>query len=161
MNGERNLPTDDFPTEGALFGLDFGTKRIGVAVCSDNQSIACPLESYERRNEKLDTDWLVQLAHGYQVVGLVVGLPVHMSGDEGGKALEARKFGAWATAVTGLPVKFWDERYSSAIADMHMSATKISKKKKKTRRDQVAAQVFLQRFLDSDNRDAKPESLHA
>jgi putative holliday junction resolvase len=150
-------PAPTFPTFGALFGLDYGTKRIGVAICNETQSIACPLENYDRRNDQLDSAWLIQLVRGYQIAGLVVGLPVHMSGDEGGKAKEAREFGEWAAVVTGLPLKFCDERYSSTIADMHLN--NYSRKKKKARRDQVAAQVFLQRFLDSDNRDAKPISL--
>jgi putative Holliday junction resolvase len=147
----------ELPTSGALFGLDYGTKRIGVAISTADQSIACPLENYDRRNERLDAEWLAQLARGYQVVGLVVGLPVHMSGDEGGKAKEAREFGDWAGAVTGLPIKFWDERYSSSIADMYLN--NYSKKKKKALRDQVAAQVFLRRFLESDDRNMKPGSL--
>jgi putative Holliday junction resolvase len=117
------------------------------------------LENYDRRNATLDAQWLTQLARGYQVVGLVVGLPVHMSGDEGAKAKEARKFGEWAAAATGLALTFWDERYSSAIADMHLSATNYSTKKKKARRDQIAAQVFLQRFLDSSDRSMKPGSI--
>jgi putative holliday junction resolvase len=150
---------DDFPTFGALFALDFGTKRIGVAVCNESQSIACPLENYARKTKALDAQWLTQLARGYQIVGLVVGLPVHMSGDEGGKAKEAREFGEWAAATTGLALKFWDERYSSAIADMHLHATNLNKKKKKARRDQVAAQVFLQHFLDSPDRNAAPASM--
>ncbi len=50
------------------------------------------------------------------LVGLVVGLPVHMSGDEGGKAREAREFGYWIAAETNLPVTYWDERYTSLRA---------------------------------------------
>jgi len=147
------------PEFGALLGIDYGSRRVGVAISSEDQSIACPLETYTRRTPELDSVWLRQLARGYGARGLVVGLPVHMSGDEGGKAREARQYGEWAATVTGLPVTWWDERYSSAVADMYLHAGGLSKKKRKAGRDRLAAQVILQSFLDSADRNAPPPSL--
>ena len=144
------------PTHGTLLGLDHGTKRIGVAVSTPDQSIASPLENYTRRNESEDTAFVKRLAVEYQAVGLVVGLPVHMSGDEGTKAQEARAFGEWAGKSCGLPVVFWDERYSSAMAELYLQQAEVSRKKQKQRLDKVAAQVMLQAFLDSDDRAAAP-----
>lgn len=144
------------PTRGTLLGLDYGTKRIGVAVSTPEQSIASPLENYTRRNEFEDAAFLKKLATEYQAVGLVVGLPVHMSGDEGAKAREARAFGEWAARACGLPVVFWDERYSSATAELYLQQAEFSRKKQKQRLDKVAAQVMLQAFLDSDDRAATP-----
>ncbi len=144
------------PQFGALLGIDYGTRRIGVAISNEEQTISLPLENYTRRTEKLDADWLRQLAIGYGARGIVVGLPVHMSGDEGGKAREARTFGEWARKVTSLPVTWWDERYSSATADLYLDQQEATKKKRKAQRDKLAAQVFLQSFLDSDDRDAVP-----
>ena len=146
------------PTEGALFGIDFGTKRIGVAISNPEQTMAMPLENYTLRKLDLDAAWLRQLARGYGVRGLVIGLPVHMSGDEGGKAKQAREFGLWAADATELPVTWWDERYSSSVADWRMDQSGLSKKRRKSRRDQLAAQVILQSFLDADDRDALPSS---
>lgn len=148
----------EIPTEGALFGIDFGTKRIGVAICNPEQTMAMPLENYTLRKPDLDAAWLRQLARGYGVRGLVIGLPVHMSGDEGGKAKQAREFGQWAAEATELPVAWWDERYSSSVADMRMDQSGVSKNRRKSKRDQLAAQVILQSFLDADDRNARPTS---
>lgn len=144
------------PTRGTLLGLDYGTKRIGVAVSTPDQSIASPLENYTRRNPAEDAAFLRRLATEYQAAGLVVGLPVHMSGDEGTKAQEARTFGEWVGTVCGLPVMFGDERYSSAMAELYLQQAEVSRKKQKQRIDKVAAQVMLQAFLDNPDRAAAP-----
>jgi putative Holliday junction resolvase len=146
------------PTEGALFGIDFGTKRIGVAISNPEQTMSMPLENYTLRKPELDAAWLSQLTRGYGVRGLVIGLPVHMSGDEGGKAKQAREFGQWAADATELPVTWWDERYSSSVADLRMDQSGVSKKRRKSKRDQLAAQVILQSFLDAEDRNALPSS---
>ena len=146
------------PAEGALFGIDFGTKRIGIAISNPEQTISMRLETYSLRKPDLDAAWLRQLARGYGVRGLVVGLPVHMSGDEGGKAKQAREFGQLAAEATGLPVVWWDERYSSSVADMRMDQAGVSKKRRRNQRDQLAAQVILQSFLDAEDRTASPAS---
>ena len=144
------------PTHGTLLGLDYGTKRFGVAVSTPDQSIASPLENYTRRNETEDSAFLKKIAVEYQAAGLVVGLPVHRSGDEGTKAHEARAFGEWAAKACGLPVVYWDERYSSAMAELYLQQAEVSRKKQKQRLDKVAAQVMLQAFLDSDDRRRAP-----
>lgn len=148
------------PVSGALFGIDFGTRRIGVAISNPEQTMSMPLENYTLQKPDLDAAWLRQLARGYGVRGLVVGLPVHMSGDEGAKAKQAREFGKWAAEVTGLPVAWWDERYSSSVADMRLDQSGASRKQRRGRRDQLAAQVILQSFLDADDRTAAPSSFH-
>lgn len=157
MNDTANRESrPDVPDSGPLMGIDYGTRRIGIAICNEEQTLAMPLENYELQAPQVDGPWLRQMARGYGCVGLVVGLPVHMSGDEGGKAREARAFGQWAAEVTSLPVVWWDERFSSATADMHLDATGFTKKRRKARRDKIAAQVILQSFLDSDDRTLAP-----
>jgi len=79
-----------------------------------------------------------------------------MRGDEGGKAREARAFGEWVSQVVGLPVVFWDERYSSAMAELYLQQSELSAKKRQARLDKVAAQIMLQSFLDSDDRQRAP-----
>ncbi len=149
----------NFPTRGRLLGLDYGTKRLGVAVSDDEQHIAGPLETIERRGEQEDTRRLAALVADYQIQGIVVGLPVHMSGQEGGKAREARMFGEWVERVTKLPIIYWDERYSSAMAESHLMAAELSSKKRKARLDKVAAQIFLQSFLDAKDRHLPPQAM--
>ncbi len=144
------------PSTGVLLGLDYGTRRIGVAVTTSEQRMSLPLETYIRRSESLDRDWLKKVARDYRAVALVIGLPVHMSGQEGEKAQMARAFGGWAAEHTGLPVAFWDERYSSAAADYFLAETSHSRKNKISRRDQLAAHVILSSYIEAPDRSAKP-----
>ncbi len=148
-----------FPAEGRLMGVDFGTKRLGIAVSTPDQSIASPLENYDRRNPNLDAKHLKELAQDYRIRGLVVGLPVHMSGDEGGIARNAREFGLWLAKETNLPIRFWDERFTSAMAEEILQAADLSKKKRKARKDKLAAYLLLQSFLDATDRDQKPQAI--
>ena len=150
---------DDFPRPGRLLGIDYGTKRVGIAVSSPDQLYSSPLENFTRRSPPHDAAHLLQLAEEYEVAGLVVGLPVHMSGDEGGKAREARAYGQWLNEVTGLPVRYWDERFTSAAAEVHLLAAQLSKKKRKARMDMLAAQILLQSFLDAEDRQRKPPAM--
>lgn len=156
MNGSSSQPR--VPTEGPLIGLDFGTKRVGVAICNSEQTIASPLENYTRQSTQDDARHFDRLFRDYQAVGLVVGLPVHMSGEEGQQAREAREFGNRMGEQFGLPVGFWDERYTSAFAEQHLIEAGLSKKKRKARMDKLAAQMMLQSFLDAPDRDRKPEA---
>jgi putative Holliday junction resolvase len=155
---QRTTPTraeDDLvPRRGRLLGLDFGTRRIGIALCDDDQRIASPLENYNRLRPEADALRLKTLAGEYRAVGLVVGLPLHMGGEEGQKAREARRFGAWAASATSLPLAFWDERLTSSLAEEYLRSAQLSPKKRKMRLDKVAAQIMLQSYLESrESRD--------
>ena len=119
---------DDFPATGRLLGLDFGTKRVGLAVSNDEQTIASPLDNYTRRGTPQDAHYLNDVVEQYSIQAVVVGLPVHMSGAEGGKAREARDFGSWVGETIGRPVRFWDERFTSLQADEYLLAAKLTKK---------------------------------
>jgi putative Holliday junction resolvase len=78
-----------------------------------------------------------------------VGLPVHLSGREGSKAAAARSFGKWLAEMTGLPVTFWDERFTTVEAESYLWAAGLTHRRRKDRRDQVAAQILLQAYLDA------------
>lgn len=152
-------PPRTVPAQGALLGIDYGSKRLGFAVCDREQTIASPVENYERQTPAVDAKALRRLIEDYRIVGLVVGLPVHMSGDEGAQAREARRFGEWAAGETGLPLQFRDERFSSHAADAALFQGELTKKKHKDRRDMLAARAILQSFLDAEDRNAGPEDL--
>ncbi|HMC88315.1 MAG TPA: Holliday junction resolvase RuvX, partial [Gemmataceae bacterium] len=77
------------------------------------------------------------------------GLPVHLSGHEGQKAQEARRFGKWLGETTGLPVIFWDERFTTVEAEQALLSAGLTKKRRQARRDRVAAQILLQSYLDA------------
>jgi putative Holliday junction resolvase len=160
MNGSSERPASpDFPAQGRLLGLDYGTKRLGLALSNAEQTIATPLETYNRRDARQDERYLQQKVQEYCVAGLIVGLPVHLSGDEGEKAREARAFGEWTAKVTNCPVRYADERYSTALADEHLHAAELSPKKRKALRDKLAAQILLQAYLESNRRGEAPGAL--
>jgi putative Holliday junction resolvase len=154
-----NPPARTVPAEGALLGIDYGSKRLGFAVCDREQTIASPVENYDRQTPAVDAKALHRLIEDYRIVGLIVGLPVHMSGEEGTQAREARQFGEWAAEETGLPLQFWDERFSSHAADAALFQGELTNKKHKARRDMLAARAILQSFLDADDRSAGPADL--
>jgi len=78
-----------------IAGIDFGTVRIGLAVADTTVGIASPFENYSRRTPALDAQYFAALAQEEQIGRFVVGLPVHLSGEESQKSAEARAFGAW------------------------------------------------------------------
>lgn len=154
--GDGNQAGEELPREGRLLGLDYGQVRIGVAVSTYEQNIASPLENYDRRDDAVDAAFLKRMAEEYQIVGIVVGLPVHMSGDEGGSARKARDFGEWVARKTELPVAYWDERFTSVLAEARLLEAGLSKDKRKARRDKLAAMYLLQSYLDAVDRTQAP-----
>jgi putative Holliday junction resolvase len=135
-----------------IAGIDYGTVRIGVALADTSVGIASPYEIYHRRTQTLDAQYFQQLARTAQVERFVIGLPVHLSGDESQKSVEARAFGAWLGGVTGLPVEYFDERFTTAEADELLGAAKLTKKQRQARRDQLAAQIMLTAYLEAGGR---------
>ena len=140
----------EVPREGRLAGIDFGTVRIGIAITDPEQIVASPYENYNRRTEAKDADFFRELAAQEEIVTFVVGLPVHMSGDSSRMSEAAMKFGRWLADATGVPVVWFDERYTSSIAKQALSAGKLTHKQRKKRLDMLAAQILLSAFLESD-----------
>ena len=140
---------DAFPAEGRLAGIDFGTVRIGIAVTDPDQRLASPYEIYRRRSRAADAEYFQRLVREERVVGFVVGLPVHASGEESRKSIEVRAFGDWLRGLTGLPVRFYDERYTSVLADQSLLDAQMTRKQRKARLDKVAAQLILAAYLES------------
>ena len=136
-------------TSTRIAGIDYGTVRIGIATADLEVGIAGPYENYNRRNEKLDAQYFAELAEQERIGRFVVGLPVHLSGNESQKSREARAFGAWLEKLTGVPVDFFDERYTSSEAEAILGEANLSKKKRKARLDQLAAQIMLTAYLEA------------
>jgi putative Holliday junction resolvase len=145
---------------GRLAGIDYGTVRIGIALSDIEQRLASPFENYTRRGEAADAGYFRRLAEDELVDRFIVGLPVHISGDESAKSGEARRFGKWLEQVTGKPVEFFDERYTSSEAEQLLLGMKITKKRRKAKLDKLAAQILLSAYLESQTRGEKPRSLH-
>lgn len=134
---------------GRLLGVDYGTVRVGLAVSDRDRIIASPVATYTRKSPDTDAAYFRELVRAEEIVSLVVGLPVHTNGREGVKAAEARQYGAWLAEVTGLPVVFADERFTTAEAESALWGAGLTHKRRKGRRDQVAAQILLQAYLDA------------
>jgi putative holliday junction resolvase len=132
-----------------LLGVDYGTARVGLAVSDPERRLASPLATYERRGRDADGRHFKKLVEEEEIGRVVVGLPVHLDGREGQKAAEARQFGAWLAEVTGLPVTFFDERFTTVEAEGFLLAAGLTSKRRKARRDRVAAQILLQSYLDA------------
>ena len=135
--------------KGRLLGVDYGTVRVGLAVSDPDRIIASPLATYTRRDVEADANYFRDLVRSESVVGLVVGLPVHLSGREGQKAIEARAFGKWLVEVTSLPLTYYDERFTTVQAESALWQAGLTHKRRKDRRDRVAAQMLLQAYLNA------------
>lgn len=134
----------------AIAGIDFGRKRIGLAV-SDGQA-AYPIDVMERRSLKYDLDAIRSRLADRQVSLIVVGLPLNVDGTEGPSARAARAFAEHLGLATGLPVEMFDERLTSVEADERLREAAISRTSKgaarrKAARDAVAAAVILEGWL--------------
>jgi len=132
-----------------IAGIDYGTVRIGIATADLEVGIAGPYENYNRRSEKLDGQYFSELSQQEHIGRFVVGLPVHLNGNESQKSREARQFGDWLEKLTGVPVHYFDERYTSAEAETILGDANLTKKKRKARLDQLAAQIMLTAYLEA------------
>lgn len=135
--------------KGALLGIDYGTKRIGLAVCDPDRVIASPLETYTRQNPAADSAYFARIVEHHRIVGLVVGLPLHANGDESDMSRESRAFAKALAELTKLPFVMWDERCTSAAAEDALREANLSHKKRKAKVDRVAAQMILQTYIDA------------
>lgn len=140
-----------------LLGVDYGKVRVGLAVSDPERRIASPLTTCERKDNDRDARYFQDLVRDEEIALLVVGLPMHTDGREGMLAEEARKYGEWLHEITGLPVTFWDERFTSHEAEEHLRTAGLTRAKRKERRDRLAAQIILQGFIDAGGEDAGVE----
>lgn len=136
------------PAQGALAGLDLGEKTIGVAVSDLRRSVATPLETVRRVKFTQDAARLLQIAQARGLAGLVLGLPLNMDGSEGPRCQSTRAFARNLSALTDLPIGFWDERLSTVAAERALLDFDTSRAKRAQVIDHVAAGFILQGFLD-------------
>ncbi len=132
-----------------LLAIDPGKVRLGLAISDSERRIASPLTTYTRRNPALDALFFKKIVADEDVAAIVIGLPIHEDGGEGEQAKAARVFGAWLHEATGLPCAFHDERFTTFAAESALLGAGLTKKKRKARRDRVAAQIILQAYLDA------------
>lgn len=130
--------------------LDVGTKRIGIAVSDGLGLTAQPVMTLERRrNPREDLRSIARLARRHEVSGIVVGLPLHMSGEDSPRAAKTRAFAAELGELSGLAIHLWDERLTSEAAHEILYAAGRKRQTHKDVVDQVAAVLILESFLNS------------
>jgi putative holliday junction resolvase len=139
----------DLPTEGRLAGIDYGSVRVGIATCDPSQRWVTPYDTYQRRNDKLDAAFFIELARREAVQGWVLGLPIHCDGKESQKSTEVRRFAEWLEAATDLPFALFDERFTTAEARHLLRDASLSSTKKKKQLDRLAAHLILTGFIES------------
>lgn len=129
--------------------LDVGNKRVGVAVGSNERRIATPLTVMQRVTIEQDVAALQKLIHEYDVEQLVVGLPRNTNNTESDQEKLTRSYIEQLQPALGLPITYFDERYSTATAMEHQRSRGLSEKRGRATLDANAAAVILQEFLDS------------
>jgi len=136
------------PRQGAVFGLDVGTKTIGVAISDVTRTVATALKTIRRRKFTSDAAELLALAEERGVVGFIIGLPVNLNGTEGPRAQSCRAFARNLAGLTSAPIALWDERLSTAAAERALLEADTSRKRRAEIIDAVAAAYILQGALD-------------
>ena len=134
-----------------IMGIDFGTKRIGIAISDELLLTAQGIDSLYRKELKADLDELARLARENSVGEIIVGLPLNMNGTYSAKTKEVVEFIDALSKVVTVPVKTWDERLSSMQAERVLLEADASRAKRRHVTDRLAAQIILQSYLDSRN----------
>jgi putative Holliday junction resolvase len=148
-------PTSPSPSPAApssiprILGLDHGARRIGVAISDELGLTAQPLLTIVHTNPRNDLRSLGRLLRRYACSAIVIGWPIHLSGDRSPRALAAEKFADTLRDEFQLPVHLWDERLSTAEAHRHLDAVGRGPRDRKDVIDQIAAVLILQSWLDA------------
>ena len=134
---------------GRVLALDLGRKRIGLAMSDPLGITAQGLPTLARTRIRDDLDVLARLIAENEVRLLLMGNPVHMSGRDSRQAEYTREFAERLSLRTGVPVKYWDERWTSAQAERVLKESGISIEKRARAVDKLAAVILLESYLDS------------
>ncbi len=149
---------DRLPRHARLFGLDLGTKTIGIAMSDVERRIASPLETIRREKFSIDVQKLGALATAHDIFALVIGLPLNMDGTEGPRSQATRGFVRNLSTYVALPVIFQDERLSTAAVTRTLIEQDASRAKRAQVVDKMAAAYILQSALDRMERLSREKS---
>jgi putative Holliday junction resolvase len=138
-----------FPRSGRIAAVDYGSKRIGVAICDPDWILASPLVVYDSTTENVNAQFFMRLAEEERIMGWIVGLPIHCDGGESSKSLECRTFARWLTQTTGLPGRLFDERFTTSAARERMRTSGRKSGSSRHPVDAIAALILLESFLEA------------
>ena len=131
-----------------ILALDHGTKRIGVAVSDETKTIALPLEYIPAEPFADFLERLKLLLREKEVDLILIGQPRNMDGSYGPAAQKVETFVAVLKGATTVPIKMWDERLTSTMANRVMIQANVRRNKRKENVDKMAAAILLQSYLD-------------
>jgi putative Holliday junction resolvase len=137
---------------GRALGVDYGAKRVGIAVSDPLGIAATAIEVIEETDPGIAAKRVAALAKDRGAVVLVVGMPVNMDGSEHASHAKVKAFGETCARMAGLPVEFVDERLTTRQAERHLWDAGLAQKGRKARVDKVAAALLLQSWLDTKRR---------
>lgn len=137
-------------------GIDFGERRIGLALSDPEGRVAVPLETLTRVSDRQVIGHLLEIVRKERVERLVVGEPMNLDGSRGPAAERARSFSRKLAAESGLPCEMVDESLTSVEAIERLREVGIDPRRHPERVDAVAAQILLQQALDRARRSEGP-----
>ena len=133
---------------GRILGIDYGRKRIGLAMSDPFQIMASTLDTIPNANHNLATENIALIVKEQNISAIVVGKPLHMSGDEGKMMQEVKVFVNSLENRISIPIFLWDERWTTIRAEKLLIETGRSPSHSRNKIDQLAAAFLLQSFLD-------------
>ncbi len=139
-----------------ILGLDGGSATIGVAVSDSLGWTAQGVTTIRRKNMQRDLNFLRKLIRDHDVTEIVVGLPMKMNGELDRQTRKILHFAKILRNTLHIPVKTWDERFSTVAANKALERGNVKKKKKAALIDKVAAIIILQGYLDNRNESDVP-----
>jgi putative Holliday junction resolvase len=132
-----------------ILALDHGTRRIGVAVSDETQTIAQPLEFIPAEPFADFLERLKKILTEKEVDFILLGMPRNMDGSYGPAAQKVEAFAAVLKTALTAPIKFWDERLTSTMANRILIQGNVRRDKRKEKVDKMAAAILLQSYLDA------------
>lgn len=132
-----------------IMGLDYGSRRVGVAMSDELQITAQTVGTVIRKSRHRDIDEIAAIAEEYGAEKIVIGYPMRLDGTEGPECERVSRFADLLESRLGLPVVKWDESFTTQEALSILLEADISRKKRKHLIDKVAASLILQGYLDS------------
>lgn len=130
--------------------VDVGSVRVGVAVCDPDGILATPVETVRRAKDGSDIARLMEIITEYEAIGVIIGLPRTLRGEEGPAVRAARYFGRQLeTELDGVSIEFYDERLTTVTATHALRASGVKAKDARAVVDQAAAVAILQGWLDA------------
>lgn len=134
---------------GRCLGIDFGTRRIGVAISDESATIAFPSGAIENSGPAQAVEAIGRIVREKGAEAIVVGMPLGLNGAKGMAAENVERFVELLKESLAIPVVAWDERLTTKIAERAMIAGGLSRSRRKACIDSATAQIILQSYLDA------------